>query len=314
MRSDTRSLTFEQTIPVPPAAVYRAYTNSSALREWLADVATTATQPGGRIYLAWNDGYYVAGSFTRLEPGKEAAFTWYGRGEPGPSAVRVTLTPEGENSTHVVVRHEGLGVSESLSTALGAHRAGDTVDVTFYRGSAKRTVPMTLSGRPVPELPVSLAELAVAVRERYEQIEAELDEFFAGVDEAAAFHKPGLEEWSAAEVVAHFIHGERYQNQWLAELADGHEGWHDDWGGNVHAQVAATVAAYPSVVALLDELKRHHVEMVAFIKNLPADFAERKGSYWRLAYNLLEEPFHHEAHLEQMRAAIAQASAMKAAS
>lgn len=409
MSSDTRSLSFEQTITVSPAAVYRAFTSSSALREWLGDVATTAPQPGGRIYLAWNDGYYTAGSFTKLEPGKEIAFTWHGRGEPGPSVVRVTLAPAGEEGTQLLLRHEGLGTSEewrttveagekgwrrslenlvsvltkgedlrftrrpmlgitvgefnekvavelgvpvtegihldglvegmgaaaaglhagdvmvtidekevrdwpSLSTALSTHRAGDTVEVTFYRGSEKRSVPMTLSGRPIPEMPATLPELAGALRERYEQIEAELDDFFAGVDEAAAFHKPGPEEWSAAEVLAHLIHGERYQNQWLAELANGHEGWHDDWGGNSHAQVAATVAAYPSVAALLDELKRHHAEMEAFIKNLPADFAERKGSYWRLAYDLLEEPFHHHAHLEQMREAIAQVPAVEAVS
>lgn len=406
MSSDTRTLTFEQSIPVPPAAVYRAFTNSSALREWLADMATTAPQPGGRIYLAWNDGYYVAGSFTTLEPAKEVAFTWLGRYEPGPSVVRVALAPEGESGTHVVVRHEEMGTGDewqatieagekgwrdslenlasvlttgedlrftrrpmlgvtvgefnekvaaelgvpvtegihldglvegmgaaaagleagdvvvaiddkevrdwpTLSTALSAHRAGDTVDVTFYRGGEKRSVPMTLSGRPVPEMPATLAELADAARERYEQIEGELDDFFAGVDDTAAFYKPGPEEWSAAEVLAHFIHGERYQNFWLAELADGHEGWHDDWGGNVHAQVAATVAAYPSVAALLEELKRHHAEMVAFVSNLPADFAERKASTWRLAYNLLEEPFHHHAHLEQMREAIAKAAAVE---
>jgi uncharacterized protein YndB with AHSA1/START domain len=404
MMTNTRTVRVEQSISVSPAAVYQAFTNSSALREWLADVATTAPQPGGRIYLAWNDGYYAAGSFTALEPAKAVAFNWQGRGEPGPSVVRVTLAPEEGSGTRVTVHHEGLGTGDewqetigaaekrwrhglenlaavltsgedlrltrrpmlgitvgdfdeaiaaelgvpvtegirldglvtgmgaaaaglqagdvvvgigddevrdwpSLSRALAAHRAGDTVDVTFYRGSEKRTVPMTLSGRPVPEIPASLAELANAVRARYQELAAELDAFFAGVSDAAAMHKPAADAWSAAEALAHLIHGERYTHVWIAELAGGHEGWHDDWVGNEDAQVAATVIAYSSVQALLDELKRHYDETVAFIAHLPERFAERKGSFWRLAFNLLDEPYHHRAHLEQMREAIAQAPA-----
>jgi uncharacterized protein YndB with AHSA1/START domain len=406
--SDNQTLTFEQTIAAPPAAVYRAFTNSSALREWLADTATTVPRPGGRVYLAWNNGYYTAGSFATLRPGEEVSLTWHGRDEPGPSSVHVALTPEGEQATHITVRHEGLGTSPeweecvaaleaglasamenlasvlttgedlrftrrpmlgitisdfdeeiaaelgvpvhagirldgvlegmgaaaaglqagdvvvsvdgrdvsdwaSLASALSAHRAGDTVDVVYYRGAEQQNTAMTLSGRPIPDLPATLSELAEVVRHRYRQIEEELDDLFAGVDDTAAMHKAGPEEWSAAEVLAHLIHGERYQHIQIAELAGGHEGWHDDWGGNSHAQVAATVRAYPAVTALLDELKRHHVETVTFIENLPTEFLQRKNSYWRLAYDLLDTPFHHRAHLEQMRAAIEQAPAAEPA-
>jgi hypothetical protein len=187
------------------------------------------------------------------------------------------------------------------------------VDVVYYRGAEQQNTAMTLSGRPIPDLPATLSELAEVVRHRYRQIEEELDDLFAGVDDTAAMHKAGPEEWSAAEVLAHLIHGERYQHIQIAELAGGHEGWHDDWGGNSHAQVAATVRAYPAVTALLDELKRHHVETVTFIENLPAEFLQRKNSYWRLAYDLLDTPFHHRAHLEQMRAAIEQAPAAEPA-
>jgi hypothetical protein len=43
------------------------------------------------------------------------------------------------------------------------------------------------------------------------------------------------------------------------------------------------------------------------VANLPDDFMDRKGSYWRLAYNLLDAPSHHQTHMEQMRAAVARA-------
>jgi uncharacterized protein YndB with AHSA1/START domain len=399
--TDSRILTFEQLIPAPPAALYRAFTNSTTLRDWLANVATTAPRLGGRIYLATTQGDYAAGVFTTLEPDREVAFSWQGSGEPGPSRVQATFVPEGEG-TRVILRHEGLGngpewqstvdalesgwrrslenlaslltsgedlrftrrpmlgitvgdlneqiaaeigvpvtegirldsvldgmgaaaaglqandvvvgiagrpVSdwETLQGALAGRRAGETVDIVFYRSGEKRNTAMTLSGRPIPELPATTAELAEAVRERYSLLEAELDSFFADVSDEAAMYKPARDSWSAVEVLAHLIQGERYQYQWIANVVSGHEPWQDDWGGNDHAFVAATVSAYGSLDALLEELKRHFQETAAYLANLPPEVADRKGSYWRLAYNLLESPFHFHTHLEQMREAIAQA-------
>jgi uncharacterized protein YndB with AHSA1/START domain len=401
MTFDNRTLTFEQLIAASPAALYHAFTNSTTLRNWLADVATTAPRPGGRIYLATNQGDYMAGAYTALDPDREVAFTWQGNGEPGPSRVRVTFAPEGD-ATRLLLRHEGLGSGpewqatvdalekqwpralenlasllttgedlrftrrpmlgitvgdldrriaaeigvpvtegmrldtvldgmgaasaglqpndvvvgidgrevrnwETLSAALADHRSDDTVEVTYYRGPEKRQTRMTLSGRPIPELPATTAGLAEAVRQRYDQIEEELDSFFADVGDEAALYKPGAESWSAAEILAHLIHDERYQFQWIARLVDGHEPWQDDWGSNDNAQVAATVSAYPTLDDLLGELKRHFQETVAYVANLPASVTERKGSYWRLAYNLIESPYHFHTHLEQMREAIAAA-------
>lgn len=196
---------------------------------------------------------------------------------------------------------------ETLQAAFVGFRAGDTVEVTYYRGPEKRQTAMTLSGRPIPELPATIPELADAVRAYYEQIETELDAFFAAVDEAAAMYKPAPDVWSAAEVLAHFIHGERYTQQWIAHLVSGHEPWQDDWGDNLDAQVAATVSVYPSLAALLDVLKSHYRETVELVANLPETFAERKGSFWHLAYELLEPPYHFRTHLEQMQEALAAA-------
>lgn len=401
---ETRTLSFEQRVPVPPAALYHAFTNSTTLREWLADVATTSPREGGRFYVSWNDGFYAAGSFTRLQPNEEIALSWQGRGQPAPVTVRATLTPEGEASTRVLVRVEGLregegwdvaadalqkgwqrslenlasvlttgedlrftrrpmlgiivgdlneriaeeigvpvtegirldsvidemgaaaaglqandvvvGVGgqathnwETLQKALAGLRAGDTVEVSYYRGPEKRQTAMTLSGRPIPELPATIPELGDAVRTHYEQIEAELDAFLADVDETAALYKPAPDVWSAAEVLAHFIHGERMTQQWIAHLVSGHEPWQDDWGDNLDAQVTATVSAFPGLAALHDVLKSHYRETVELVANLPEEFAERKGSFWRLAYELLQPPYHLRTHLEQMGETIAAARA-----
>lgn len=398
MSDETRSLSFEQTVPAPPAAVYRAFTNPTALREWLCDVATVAPREGGRCYLAWNDGYYSSGEFTHLAPEEEVAFTWHGRGEPGPSSVAVTLTPNG-NATRVQISHDGVGAGDgwaethsalerawpyslenlasifdsgadlrftqrpmlgitvsdfnatmaermgvpvnegicldsvvpgmgaadaglregdvivsiagqqvvdwpSLAHALQNHRAGDEVEVVFYRGSQRQEVTMTLSGRPIPHIPETIEELAAAARTRYDDIGDDLADLFAGATEAQASQKSAPDAWSAREILAHLIHSERGWQSWMADLVSGHEPWYDDWGGNLQARIEATVAAYPTVGDLLEELSRLHNETVAFIEHLPPDFLQRKASYWRLAYQLLEPPYHEYTHLDQMRQAM----------
>ena len=42
-------LKFETYIPARPEQVFYAFTNASALREWLCDLATVDPRPGGRM-------------------------------------------------------------------------------------------------------------------------------------------------------------------------------------------------------------------------------------------------------------------------
>lgn len=402
MSEETRTLTYEQLLPVPPAEVYRAFTNSTALREWLCDVATTDPKPGGRVYLAWNNGYYTAGHFVELREPEAAAFVWRGRGEAEPTMVNVAISPAPTGS-RLRLEHSGIGMGEdwdrsaaefdrgwrhflenltsvlstgedirftrrpmlgifvgefdpeiaaelgvpvgrgvrldgvdprrgaaaaglqqddivvrigdretvdwpSLQVALQPHRAGDTVEVEFYRGAEKRTTQMTLSGRDIPPIPPTGPALADVVRARHADDQARLAAFLDGISEAEAAYKPAPDEWSVREVLAHMIHGERYSINWVGELLGGQEGWHDDWAGNIHLTVAATAAAFPTVGGLFDELKRLHAELASALAGLPPSFVARKSSYWRLAYNMVDASYSHtDIHLTQMRAAVAAA-------
>lgn len=398
MATDSRTLTFERKIQATPVELYRAFTNATALREWLADVATTSPKKGGRFYIAWNDGYYTSGEFAALTPGEQVTFTWRGRDDPASTTVHVSMAPE-NGGTQLRLEHDGLGTGElwaetfealekawpislenlasvmetgedlrftrrpmlgitiddfnadvaaelgvpvdegvrldgvvagmgaeaaglqandvlvsmagrpvvdwaTLSAALAVHQAGDTIDVDFYRGAEKHAIEMTLSGRPIPQIPKTARALAEAARKRYAEVESELEAFFEGVSDAEAGHKPAPDAWSAKETLAHLIHSERDWHNWMADMIAGHEPWSDEWGGNLQARVTATVVAYPTVEALLNELKRHHAETVALVSNLPPEFIDRKGTYWRLAYNLQEEPYHHRTHLQQMQEAV----------
>ena len=395
---NTQTLSFSQMVKAPPAEVYRAFTNATALREWLCNIATVAPRAGGRLYLWWNSGYYTSGEFTTAEPQEKIAFTWYGRGEPAPTKVQIIFTAK-DGDTHVAIEHMDIGTSEEwskiilefekgwkkglenlasvletgedlrfvlrpmlgiffgdydadkakelgvpvtegirlegvvegmgaqaagmqkddvlvnlagvptqdyfgLENALQHHRAGDQIEVVLYRGREKKTLTMELSRRPIPEIPAAAKDLADALRKRYAELEAELDKFFTGVTEEEASYKPAPDEWSVKENLAHLIQGERGTQSYLAELISGQERYADDFGDNVHAAVEATVATYPTLKSLIQELKRSDAETVEFIARLPAKFVARKGSYWRVAYNLLDSPFHFHEHVAQMTAAL----------
>lgn len=394
----TRTLKFKRFVDAPLAEVYRAFTNSTALREWFCNAAQAEARKGGRLYLWWNSGYYASGEFTALTPGKKIAFTWYGRGEPAPTRVQVTLAVKG-NGTSVSLAHSGIGTGkawakipknfthgwqvalenlqwvletgqdlrfvrrpmlgisggdfnpaiaaklgvpvtegvrlESVSDGMGAqaaglqkddvivrlggkqvtgfatllnalqgHRAGDQVPVVFYRGREKKTVTMELSARKLPEIPATPAALADAMRRTYAELDAELAQCFVGVSEAEAARAPAPGEWSAKETLAHLIAGERDNHSWIADLMNDSERWYDQYAGNVTARLTATLAAFPTLSALLEELKRVEAETVALLALLPPEFVAHKNTYWRTGYYLLQTPDHVREHLKQIRAAI----------
>lgn len=398
MYQEKQSLSFSQFVNAPPEQVFYACTNASALREWLCDASQAVPRPGGRLYLWWNSGYYVAGEFTAVEPDQKVAFTWQGRGEPGRTGVEITLQAQSagtlvklehrgldtgsewdqarreiqqgwesglENLASVLetgqdlrfVRRPMLGIfigefnpelaerlkvpvaqgirlegtvegmgaaacglqkddviismagrtiqdNSSLPPALQGRRAGDVVEVQFYRGPAKHSAQMTLSGRPLPDIPATAAELADAVGKLYEAEFTELSGLFTGVTDAEASRPPEPGEWSAKEVLAHLIIGERGWGDFMAELIAGQERWYDDTVGNSHEQTRSIVTAFPTAQALLDELKCSQAATLAFINDLPPALVARKGSYWRLAFGLLSPPSHTVTHVDQIRRAI----------
>lgn len=102
----THTLSYKRIIKAPSSDVYRYFTNSSLLREWFSDTAHTQPRKGGRVYLAWNDGYYMSSTFGALVENKKINYTWTAPNEP-PSKVLITLK-ERDGSTVVSVSHSGL--------------------------------------------------------------------------------------------------------------------------------------------------------------------------------------------------------------
>lgn len=168
---------------------------------------------------------------------------------------------------------------------------------------------MELSRRPLPEVPESTAELAKAIEMRYRENQQRFEAFLEGVTEEEASYKISPEEWNVKEVLAHLLQGERFYHFYIAELVSGYERWADDYGGNLQAAIDATVSVYPTLEIIYAELKRARQETIAIFNKLPANFANQKGSFWRLAYDALQEPYHDTAHIDQMRNSIEAARA-----
>ncbi|MBM3152205.1 MAG: PDZ domain-containing protein [Chloroflexi bacterium] len=394
------TITIEKQIKASPQAVYYALTHASAMHEWLCDHATVAPRPNGRMYLWWHGDFYSSGVYIALEPDKSVTFQWFGRSDPEPTLVTVTLAEKG-TATLVTLRHElpeaeawqgkaadferewlgsldnlvsvletgkdqrtwsrpmigisgfsdfnaeiarslgvpvvegarldnlvdGMGAQKaglqkndvlvelggkpittdfgSFTLALAGRKAGETVEVVFYRGPQKMSLQMALSGRPEPDIPWEPAALGQASREKYDQALAVLEKALAGVTEEEAAIRPAPGEWNVKEVLAHLIHTERFWAFNIGDLVGGYERRADDWGGNIDAHLRATVAAYPTLPALVAELKANIVEVVGFASSLPAEFIARKAAYLGVALNLLNIQSHLLSHVEQIREALA---------
>ena len=393
-------VTEEIVVQAPAKLAYRAFTNSTSLREWLCDVATVEPHPSGRMYLWWRGDFYSSGHYIELDENKRVRFRWFSNIDPGPTEVTVSISEKagdtlvrldhevpddpswegkaqtfrenwqeslrnlksvletgvdlrfserpmlgimigsftGEQAQEMGVPvHEGMRLdavvdgmgaqrsglqkddvivefaghpiynANSLPNALSGKKGGDTVEVVIYRGPAKKTIQLELSKRPMPEVPFNAAELAKRARELYEPGLAEVEKCFEGFTDDEAMAKPDPKEWSALEIIAHLIHGERGNQAFLTSLIDGYEITTDGFGDNIDAQVAATVKANPSVALMLSALRKTVEETLAYVSLLPPEFVENKGSYYRFGFGLLQPNFHLTGHTEQIKNALSAA-------
>ena len=95
-------------IQATTAEVYHYFTNSTALRDWMCDVATADPRPGGHLYMCWSGDYYTSGEYLKLEKDKSVSFTWLGRGEPHKTRVEVALKKQ-KGGTLIILAHREIG-------------------------------------------------------------------------------------------------------------------------------------------------------------------------------------------------------------
>jgi uncharacterized protein YndB with AHSA1/START domain len=166
----TQIVKFKRMVNAPPKEVYRAFTNSTALREWCCDVATTDPRKGGRFYVWWNSGYYASGEFTALTPDKKIAFLWHGRGEPGATRVQIAFAAK-NGGTLVTLVHRGFGAGQKWAKVIKEAHAGwsqglENLQSVLETGWDLRFVHRPMLGIGVDEFNASIAaKLGVPVTE-----------------------------------------------------------------------------------------------------------------------------------------------------
>jgi uncharacterized protein YndB with AHSA1/START domain len=183
-------------------------------------------------------------------------------------------------------------------------KAGDKVKVTYYRCGEKKTTTMTLSGRPIPLIPLSGVELSKQVAPVYKKYEAEIESLLKDAKDDECNQKPASTEWSANEILAHLIHSELGFQNAMSDIIGGHESSYDDWGGNIQAHIDGTVATFITKDELFIELKNHNAETLNMLAHIPPEFISHKGKFWKLAFQANQNSYHLQSHLEQMQAAI----------
>ncbi len=193
---------------------------------------------------------------------------------------------------------------EESGIALLGRRAGDTVQVGFYRGAELRQTAMTLSHRSLPEVPPTPAALAEAVVKMNAESLRKIEAALADADEVQAAARPAPDSWSALETLAHLVLNEREFQAWLADLILDDERWSDSNPTVVPARIAALLSVCPALDLMLDELRCALAETEAMVAALPAAVVAHKGSYWRLGYNLLQSDKHVDEHVNQIEAGL----------
>jgi uncharacterized protein YndB with AHSA1/START domain len=114
----TLTLTFKRNVQAPAGEAFRAFTNATALRDWLADAAQADPRPQGRLYLWWRGGDAVTGVYGPLTPGKKSRRHLGERRLSGPTRVQVSFATRGTGAA-VTVRHT-LGTGRKWAAAARA--------------------------------------------------------------------------------------------------------------------------------------------------------------------------------------------------
>jgi hypothetical protein len=227
-----------------------------------------------------------------------------------PSALRLNGLVEGMGAKNaglqpgdILLKLGGitLDTPEALGQALSAHQAGDNVKVSFIRDRDKHNLKLELTQRPLPKVPATAEALAEAVGQIYTPFYKALAACLKGLSSETSNYRPNADDWSIKEIVAHLIATERDNQAWIAGLIEGKEPDLDFSTLSATARNRATLSAYPDLPTLLTELKRGQAETLALLGSLPEAFVVRKRSYWRMGYTLLQENFHFEDHLAQIK-------------
>lgn len=393
METEQRSITFEESISAPVSDIFLAFTNATKFKYWLCQMAVVNAVENGRLYLAWENGYYAVGSYISVVPNEKIVISWQGKSEPYPTSVTIEIVPgstknilrlthSGFSNAQVWEKHiteidkgwrislpnlvsiletgidlrisqrpligiypelytrqgeadpfplqvgmkiidviegysagnaglkkgdilvdiEGTPITSwaSIPATLTQYKAGDLIQITFYRGAKRIVTKATLSSQQIPLLPTSIKHFADDTSHKFNEVFDLLMQHIRAISDNEASHKISLDEWSIKEIIAHLIHSERDNQLWIHSMVQNCELIIDREPENLLARVQATVSLYPNLTQLLEVFHSSLKETVALLANLPQEVINDKSTMWRLAMAITQTPLHIRSHFDQI--------------
>ena len=127
--------------------VYFALTNATKLRHWLCDFSSISVKIGGRVYLAWESGYFASGKIVELVPDKKISYEWRGSNDPASSLVTFSLE-QVKDGTSLLLEHSRLGDSIEWATTLEEIEKGWSISLDNLVSMLETGVDLRISQRP----------------------------------------------------------------------------------------------------------------------------------------------------------------------
>jgi hypothetical protein len=117
-----------------PALAHRMFLTDVAFREWLSDSAYVQPRDGGRVFLSWNSGFAVIGTYESREKDQPVVFTWQVVGEADVSRITAAFDAV-DGGTRVTVTHDGPSAGpDGRDPQQGWEKALDVLQAVTERG------------------------------------------------------------------------------------------------------------------------------------------------------------------------------------
>lgn len=185
-------------------------------------------------------------------------------------------------------------------------KPGDVVSLSYFRGTEKNDVEVVLSGYPLPEPPSTAHDFAEQIERFQRGALKRITQILEDYNEAQAAFRPGANAWSAQEVLAHLIAYESDLQIWVSTMVSGCEEF--PCSASHAPRLKSLLVLYPTVEDLLAELGRRQKETTALLLEIPAEYVNRKGSFYRLATDFnFELRKHYKAHIAQIKESLEKA-------
>jgi uncharacterized protein YndB with AHSA1/START domain/uncharacterized damage-inducible protein DinB len=155
-------LVFKSVIPAPAEEVFYAFSTEQGWRDWLCQSARFRPLSARSFQLAWNSGWFAAGSILTLERPNKVELSWHGPDDPATSRVSISLS-ESKGGTEVEIRHSGLGEGKPWEQARAEVKKGwdmglENLESIFTTGEDLRFVRRPMLGIWMNDFNKAIAE------------------------------------------------------------------------------------------------------------------------------------------------------------